>query len=105
MSRRNIRVHSVHRGGLLFHPIFDVSLFVVEARLGIEGPRLAHEPPDAGELSGASGNGSDQRDGRFCALGSKVPAWRMSPRMPANFPVPPVMGPTNVKVDLPDPSL
>jgi hypothetical protein len=37
--------------------------------------------------------------------GSKVPAWRMSPRMPANFPVPPVMGPTNVKVDFPDPSL
>jgi hypothetical protein len=34
-------------------------------RLGIEGPRLAHEPPDAGELSGASGNGSDQREGRF----------------------------------------
>jgi hypothetical protein len=49
----------------LFHPIFDIRLVVVEARFGIEGPRLVHQPPDAGEFSGASGNGPDQREGRF----------------------------------------
>src|ERR1700730_5788934 len=60
-----------HHPELLFHPIFDIALVLVEARFWIGSIDAANHTPDAGEFSGTSGDRSDARCIYFSLPGAR----------------------------------